>query len=189
VNVFATQIAAGVCGLDDIMGYGRLCKQLLNVEVDKTLQKANWLQRPLSKDLMNYALKDIEYLPALYRELSHNIDSRKLWDAYFARSAKLTDKQNYKVQPDKILDKMRLSDESKEFQSRLKDLILFREECAQTLNIPRGFCASDSDLINIARTLPTNDLEFSKLRIQNSMVVKRNFKDKLFELCIGLKSL
>ena len=188
-NVFDTQIAAGVCGLDDIMGYSRLCKQLLNVEVDKTLQKADWLQRPLSNALLNYAIKDIEYLPALYRELSNNINSRKLWDAYFSRSAKLTDKQTYKVQPGKILDKMRLSDVSKEFQNRLKHLITFREECAQILDIPRGFCASDKDLIHISRVLPTNDLELNKLRIQSSMIVKRNFKVKLFELCAGLKSL
>ena len=37
-NVFDTQIAAGVIGFDEVMGYGRLCKAMLNINLDKTIE-------------------------------------------------------------------------------------------------------------------------------------------------------
>ena len=70
-NVFDTQIAANVCGMEEGMGYSKLCKAMLNIDIDKTLQKADWLERPLSQDLMEYAIRDTEFLIPLHREMQH----------------------------------------------------------------------------------------------------------------------
>ena len=115
-NIFDTQIAAGVIGLDDVMGYSRLCQAMLNINLDKTMQKANWLERPLSKKLLDYAIKDVEYLIPLYRDLSRTISERNLWDTYKTRSQKLLDVNSYKQTPERIMKKMRLQGVSEHFQ-------------------------------------------------------------------------
>lgn len=188
-NVFDTQIAAGVIGLDEVMGYGRLCKALLNINIDKTMQKANWLERPLLEELIEYAIKDVEYLIPLYRELSNSINSRNLWETYKARSHKLLDTEAYKINPEKMIKKIGLQDRSRAFKENFSHFLMLREGCAQTVNLPRGHCASDQDLIRICETLPTTDRDLIKLQMERLPLAKRPFKDKLFELCLGLREL
>ncbi|MDC0864836.1 HRDC domain-containing protein [Rickettsiaceae bacterium] len=186
-NVLDTQIAAGVIGLDAGIGYARLCKTLLHINIDKTLQKADWLKRPLEKNLLNYAIKDVEYLIPLHRELSKTITERNLWDTYELRSKKLLSEESYKTQPEKIMKRMNLYRVPDYIKKNLPYFIELREECAKELDIPRGYCASDRDLIEICEKLPTTDRVLLNLRIQNKLITKRKFKDKLLELCSGLR--
>ncbi len=187
INIFDTQLAAYICGFNERIGYARLCKLLLNIDIDKTLQNSNWLVRPLTDDLIAYAIKDIEFLIPLYRELKNIINNRNLWDAYKSRVAKLIDINNYKFDSNRILNKLNLDLMSEKFIYSLKYLIEFREECAQKLDIPRNFCATIQDLINICKVLPTNEEELSRSNINYCAFLKRRFKDKLFDLCRGLQ--
>jgi ribonuclease D len=186
-NIFDTQTAAGVAGLDGVMGYARLCKELLHVNLDKTMQQANWLVRPLAKELLDYAIKDVDYLIPLYRELSKTITERNLWDAYKTRSEKLIDQENYKPRPEKIMRKMNLNGRLEKFQKNLLHFIELREECAQNFDIPRGFCAPDQDLIQLCQSLPITDKELFKLHLAGKALLKNKWKDKLLSLCAGLR--
>jgi ribonuclease D len=187
-NIFDTQIAANVCGLDEGMGYSRLCKTMLNIDIDKSFQQANWLERPLSQKLLDYAIRDTEFLIPLHRMLSETLTSRKLWDNYNSKSSKLVDSNSYKFSPEKILYKMRLNNKSLEFTNNLLHFILLREECAQTLNIPRNHCASDHDLITFCTHLPTNNETLRKLHLNFLPITKTQFKNKLFDLSEGLRT-
>lgn len=186
-NIFDTQIAANVCGMDEGMGYSSLCKTILNVDIDKSFQKANWLERPLAQELLEYAIRDTEFLIPLHRILSETLTSRKLWDNYNAKSYKLLDGNSYKFSPDKILHKMRLHNKSAEFTNNLLHFILLREECAEILNIPRNHCASDHELIAFCTHLPTNNEALTKLRLNFLPISKPQFKNKIFDLSEGLK--
>jgi len=186
-NVFDTQVAAGVCGMDPVMGYARLCNDMLHVTIDKTMQKADWLVRPLPLALLKYAELDTKYLLPLYQNLARTMDARKLWDNYEAKISRILSKDTYKPNPEKILSKIYLRDRSPAFASRMLHLIAFREECAQKLDIPKNFCASDEDLIELAKSLPTNETELSKTKIQRGQITKPKFRTKLFELCEGIK--
>jgi ribonuclease D len=188
-NIFDTQIAAGVIGLEEVMGYGRLCKALLNVNIDKTMQTANWLERPLLEELIDYAIKDVEYLIPLYRELSHAINSRNLWETYKARSQKLLDPENYKIRPEKFIKKIGLQDRSATFRENFSHFLMLREECAQNVDLPRVYCASDYDLVKICEKLPITDQDLIRLQIDRLPLAKKPFKDKLFELCLGIREL
>ncbi len=187
-NIFDTQTAAGVIGLDEVMGYGRLCKQLLNVTIDKTMQNAEWLERPLTDELLEYAIKDVEYLPSLYRELSQTIERRRLWDTYNARAKKLLDPEFYKPKIDKILKKMSYNTKLTT-NSYLAYFLQLREECAQSLDIPRSYCASDQEIVKLSQYLPTNDAELSKLNMENTPLTKGNFKKRLLDLSAGIKEM
>ena len=187
VNVFDTQLAAGVVGMEDVMGYSRLCKALLNINIDKTMQQANWQERPLSNELIDYAIKDVEYLIPLHRELLKTISDRNLWDTYISRSKKLLSVNNYKIRPEKFMKRMYLNGHPDEFKDRLLQFVMLREECAQDADLPRSFCISDKDLVQVCENLPTNEKELSRLYVRGKMVSKQKYKLKIFELCSGFK--
>ena len=48
VNIFDTQIAAGIANIGYCMGYARLVLQMFNVELDKQETRSDWLKRPLT---------------------------------------------------------------------------------------------------------------------------------------------
>ncbi len=186
-NIFDTQIAANVCGMDDGMGYSRLCKAILNIDIDKSLQKANWLERPLSQELLEYAIRDTEFLIPLHRILSETLTNRKLWDNYKAKSAKLLDISSYKFSPERILQRMKLQNKSKEFLNNLLQFIVLREECAEILDIPRNHCASDDDLISFCNHLPIDVEQLRKLKLGFLPISKPQFRDKIFNLSAGIR--
>lgn len=186
-NVFDTQIAAGVAGLNYVMGYGNLCRELLNINLDKTMQTANWLARPLTKSLIDYAIKDVEYLIPLHRVLSTTITDRNLWDAYNAQSQKLLDTNTYIPCPKRIMKRMKTQTHSKTFQQNLLHLIALREECSQKLDIPRSFSMPDQDLLKVCQILPTTMKELSKLRLQGKLLTKIKFTEKLLSLCSAIQ--
>ncbi|MBL9201723.1 MAG: HRDC domain-containing protein [Opitutaceae bacterium] len=63
-SLFDTMLAAQLLGLERI-GLASLLEQHFAVAVDKSGQKANWSQRPITPKLLNYAALDVWHLPAL----------------------------------------------------------------------------------------------------------------------------
>jgi ribonuclease D len=63
-SIFDTMLAAQLLGRQRI-GLGSLLEQHFAVAVDKSGQKANWSQRPITPKLLNYAALDVWHLPAL----------------------------------------------------------------------------------------------------------------------------
>lgn len=51
--------------------------------------------------------------------------------------------------------------------SYLAYFLQLREECAQSLDIPRSYCATDQEIMKISQYLPKNDAELSKLNMEN----------------------
>eukprot|EP00916_Digyalum_oweni_P024789 GHVL01040947.1.p1 GENE.GHVL01040947.1~~GHVL01040947.1.p1 ORF type:complete len:292 (+),score=65.65 GHVL01040947.1:402-1277(+) len=186
-NVFDSQTAASVIGIGDMAGYGKLCKELLNIDLDKTMQKSNWLLRPLSHELLDYAIKDVEYLIPLHHELSKILTEKDLWDIYKNKSQKLLNIDTYDHPPEKLIKKINLKGHSDEFCKNLLPFIQLREECAQKLDLPRNFCATDNDLIKICKDLPVTSNALYMLSIKGKPITKNKFKQKLLNICLEVK--
>ena len=62
--LFDTMFAAQLLSIPRF-GLGSLLEQNFGVLLDKDNQKANWSQRPLARDLLDYAALDVHHLPAL----------------------------------------------------------------------------------------------------------------------------
>ncbi len=71
-SIFDTMLAAQLLGRERI-GLAGLLEQHFGVAVDKSGQKANWSQRPISPKLLNYAALDVWHLPALRDILSREL--------------------------------------------------------------------------------------------------------------------
>ncbi|MDP3069741.1 MAG: HRDC domain-containing protein [Opitutaceae bacterium] len=63
-SLFDTMLAGQLLGVERI-GLASLLEQHFAVAVDKSGQKANWSQRPITPKLLNYAALDVWHLPAL----------------------------------------------------------------------------------------------------------------------------
>jgi ribonuclease D len=64
LSLFDTMFAAQLLNIPRF-GLAALLEQYFGVKLDKDNQKANWSQRPLDRDMLDYAALDVYYLPAL----------------------------------------------------------------------------------------------------------------------------
>ena len=79
--IYDTQIAAMFCGLGDQVGYESLVNNFLGLSVNKEHQFTNWLQRPLSKNQINYAISDVTHLINIFPLIRQAIkdNNREEW--------------------------------------------------------------------------------------------------------------
>lgn len=63
-QLFDTMLAAKLLN-DNACSLANLCEEYLGIHLIKKYQKSNWGQRPLSKEHLNYAIKDAFYLHEL----------------------------------------------------------------------------------------------------------------------------
>lgn len=79
-NLFDTELACRFLGIKET-GLQAVLKLFFNVDVDKKYQKKDWSKRPLPKEMMAYAAKDVIYLLPLARVLIHKLQriDRMTW--------------------------------------------------------------------------------------------------------------
>lgn len=74
-TIFDTCLAAQAAGAPKY-SLGDLLQHHFDVVLEKKYQKAHWSKRPLAPDLLAYAAKDTQYLPALYDLLRKDVDAK-----------------------------------------------------------------------------------------------------------------
>ena len=67
--LFDTQLAAAYLNLGFSMGYSRLVKEVLDLDLPKGETRSDWLQRPLSETQISYAAEDALHLAEVYVSL------------------------------------------------------------------------------------------------------------------------
>lgn len=72
LKLFDTMFAAQLLSIPRF-GLAALLEQHFGVKLDKDHQKANWSQRPLDRDMLDYAALDVHYLPALRDQLQDGL--------------------------------------------------------------------------------------------------------------------
>lgn len=83
-NIFDTMIASRLCGYQEL-GLAALVAKHFGVKLSKASQKANWALRPLSKQMVEYALNDTRYLLPLAEIIEADLHRLGRWD-WFAES-------------------------------------------------------------------------------------------------------
>ena len=167
-NLFDTMIAARILGYEGI-GLGKLLEQKFDVIVDKKFQKANWGQRPLSTEMLNYARLDTHYLIDLRAILKKELEERKRWilaQEDFGMATHINGNGN---RPNPAIWE-RVSGRSKldiRQATVLNEICLAREEIAAKLNRPVFKVISNKLLIKLAETAPRSrrELEESGLTV------------------------
>jgi ribonuclease D len=163
--LFDTQIAAMVCGFGEQVGYETLVKRIARANLDKTSRFTDWSHRPLSDAQKTYALADVTHLRVIYEALSAQLDAtgRRGWVE--EELAVLGDPATYVVHPDEAWKRIRTRSNSPRFLAVVQELARFREEYAQSRNIPRSRVYKDDALLELASTRPTSHDELGRSRL------------------------
>ncbi|MFY8146303.1 MAG: ribonuclease D [Rhodobacter sp.] len=163
--LFDTQVAAMVCGFGEQVGYETLVKKIAHEPLDKTSRFTDWSRRPLSDAQKEYALADVTHLRLIYEFLAAQIikTGRQKWVE--EELSILTDPATYTVHPDAAWERVKTRTTSGRFLAVVKELARFREDFAQSRNIPRSRVYKDDALLELASTRPANAEELGRSRL------------------------
>jgi ribonuclease D len=151
-NIFDTRLAAGFGGLSSTLSLGALVELLLDIKLEKTETRTNWLKRPLDPRQTEYAKDDVRYLRAvrvllLARVLPETIEWLE------EELQRLDNPENYigingSERYTKIKGAGGLNGKS---LAILQELATWRETEAIKRDKPRGHIVKDPVLLSIAR--------------------------------------
>ncbi len=162
---FDTQIAAMVCGFGEQVGYETLVRKIARETVDKSSRFTDWSRRPLSARQQAYALADVTHLRGIYEYLANAIaqSGRTKWVE--EEMEVLTDPATYIVEPAEAWRRVKTRTHSGRFLGVVRELARFREEFAQSRDIPRSRVFKDEALLELASAKPENAEDLGKSRL------------------------
>lgn len=168
--LFDTQVAAMVCGFGDQVGYETLVRKIVKEGVDKSSRFTDWSRRPLSEAQKTYALADVTHLRRVYEFLASDLErsGRSHWVSEELQV--LTDPATYNIQPQEAWRRVKTRTSSGKFLAVVRELAAFREDYAQTNNVPRNRVFKDDALVELASTKPStgSDLGGSRLLLREA---------------------
>ena len=153
--MFDTQVAASLLGYGEQVSYAHLVNEICGVELDKSLSRTNWENRPLSEKEIRYAVDDVKYLAKVYLHLKDKLseNERSHWAEFECNTLSALEK--YKVDPEKIWKTVKGAGKLEPQQLIvLKQLAQWREHQAIAENKPRRWILSDKALRNLAIEQP-----------------------------------
>ena len=155
-RIFDTMLAARLMGRTSF-GLSHLCQEFLGVELEKTSQKANWAQRPLTEKMEEYARNDTRHLRPLVEALRGELQAKGRLDWHAQECDKLVRDNSVlrEVDPDqvwRIKGSARLEPRA---LAVLRELWYWREKEARRRNRPPFFILSPDAMIKMSERAQT----------------------------------
>jgi ribonuclease D len=162
--IFDTQIAAMVCGFGDQVGYEALVRKLAGEQVDKSSRFTDWARRPLSDKQLSYALSDVTHLRVVYEKLRDMLaeNNRTPWLA--EEMAVIASVDTYISRPDDAWKRLKFRPRNPRQMGIAVELAKWREQRAQSKNMPRNRIIKDDAITELATQAPQDKAGLSKLR-------------------------
>ena len=175
--IYDTQIAAMFCGLGDQIGYEGLVNKFLGLSVNKELQFTNWLQRPLSKNQIEYAISDVTHLIKIYPIITKLINDSNRTEWVEKEMQSISDQSLYKIDPLDIWKRIKLKNSKPKTLNLLKHLAAWRENECKKQNIPKNKLIRDDVLVNVSYQSPQTIIELKKIRAFPKQLSHKNCND------------
>jgi ribonuclease D len=180
--IYDTQIANALLTEHHQVGYATLVENELNVQLDKSQTRTNWLQRPLTEKQLQYAGDDVLYLYQLEQKLDAQLQlkGRKKW--FEEESSKLpTDEKCFQVATNELWKRVKGTSRLTANQLAIVQAIaLWREQLAQIKDRIRKRILTDETIIQLAITPPENISSLNQL-VDRRHNISNEEKQQLFE--------
>ena len=163
--LFDTQVAAMVCGFGEQVGYETLVRKITKNSIDKSSRFTDWSRRPLTEAQKSYALADVTHLRQVYEFLRAKIEKTGRGPWVEEELQILTNPETYRVRPSEAWRRVKTRTSSPRVIAVVQALADFREDYAQTRNVPRSRVFKDDALIELASTKPTSMEELGRARL------------------------
>ena len=182
-DLIDTMIAARLCGFQDI-GLAALVKKFLGIKLSKASQKANWAIRPLSHQMLEYAMNDTRYLLDLSDHIVAELHRLGRWN-WFTESRDRMVASAQDAKPRDVTKAWRIPGSSRlspRAQSVLRVLWQWRETEARDWNRPAFHVMSNADLIQISEKIVKGE-PFSTPRMSSR---RRKSLEIILALALGI---
>jgi len=162
--LFDSQVAAMVCGYGDSIGYEKLVMSMAGATLDKSTRITDWSRRPLTRRQIDYALGDVTHLRVIYKKLNAQLkkSDRNHWLA--EEMAELTNPDTFITLPENAWKRLKIRSSNRLFNAIARKLAQWREQEAQSRNIPRNRVMRDEVLLEISAVRPEHANALGRVR-------------------------
>ncbi|MDO6427295.1 ribonuclease D [Thalassotalea sp. 1_MG-2023] len=154
-NVIDSQIVMSFLGHGLSVGYAAMVKHYLNIELDKSDSRTDWIKRPLTDSQLVYASADVTHLITLYPLLIADIEKTTWLNAAKIESAQLIVKKQQTIDENSLYKNVKTSWRLTSKQlNNLKYLARWRYQQALKRDLPLSFVAKDNTLMGLSQYAP-----------------------------------
>ncbi|XKM14552.1 ribonuclease D [Orbaceae bacterium ac157xtp] len=148
-------------------GYATLVNKYLNIELDKSETRTDWLKRPLTSKQLHYAANDVYYLTPLIEKLKSLVFDKGWLNAAYSECEQMVKKKSVVVQPENayLLIKNAWQLKGNELYC-LKNLAEWRMMYAKEHDIALNFVIHEEVLWKLAKYQPRTFAEMSSLGLR-----------------------
>ena len=175
-TVFDTQIAAALLGEQNQISYAQMIKMTLDLELDKSQSRTDWLRRPLSEAQLDYALADVIHLPDAWELLKAKLVEKNRLEWFLAdcnrQISQYQTTANTQNAWRSVKGIKRLASGDFAIAATLAE---WREQQAKNANIPRRWMLPDEAILELTlepKTLKTLSNRWSVLNKHSDTVSK-----------------
>ncbi|WP_439356906.1 ribonuclease D [Bradyrhizobium sp. DASA03007] len=162
--VFDTQVAAMVLGYGDSIAYDQLVEKVTGHRPDKTHRFTDWSRRPLTKEQMHYAVSDVTHLRDVFAALDADLKKRRRSEWVSIEMEVLTSPRTYDFHPERAWERLKTRVRKPKDLAVLMEVAAWREQEAQSRDVPRGRVLRDEAISDIATHAPTTLDKLAHLR-------------------------
>ena len=162
--LFDSQIAAMVCGFGEAASYETLVRRIAKAEIDKSARFTDWSRRPLSDRQLEYALGDVTHLRVIYEYLASELEKNGRASWLQEEEAILKKPATYRLEPKDSWKRLKIRSNNKRLLTIAAALAEWRENEAQSRDVPRNRVLKDEALMEIAAHPPSKLEALSSIR-------------------------
>jgi ribonuclease D len=162
--LFDSQIAAMVCGFGDSIGYEKLVASFCNEQLDKSTRFTDWSRRPLTERQIDYALGDVTHLRTIYKKLKSQLEKSRRESWLKEELEELMDRETYIVHPENAWQRIKIRNNNRRFNAIVRKVAEWREDQAQSRNLPRNRIMRDEVLLELSAVRPQHTNALTSIR-------------------------
>src|SRR6516164_6990964 len=162
--IFDTQVAAMVLGYGDSIAYDQLVERITGHRPDKTHRFTDWSRRPLSEEQLHYAVSDVTHLRDVFAALDADLTKRGRNDWVSIEMDVLTSPRTYDFHPERAWERLKTRVRKPKELAVLMEIAAWREQEAQSRDVPRSRVLKDDAVGDISTHAPTTLDKLGQLR-------------------------
>src|SRR6516162_9544425 len=162
--IFDTQVAAMVLGYGDSIAYDQIVERITGHRPDKTHRFTDWSRRPLSEEQIHYAIADVTHLRDVFAALDADLKKRRRSDWVSEEMEVLTSPKTYDFHPERAWERLKTRVRKPKELAVLMEVAAWREQEAQSRDVPRSRVLKDDAVGDIATHAPTSIEKLGNLR-------------------------
>jgi ribonuclease D len=153
-----------VLGYGDSIAYDQLVERITGHRPDKTHRFTDWSNRPLTQDQVTYALADVTHLRDVFAALDADLKKRGRSEWVAEEMEILTSPKTYDFHPERAWERLKTRVRKPKELAVLMEVAAWREQEAQSRDVPRSRVLKDDAIGDIATQAPTSLERLAGLR-------------------------